>query len=76
MSIRKADESLNLLKKKSCSNFKEEWLAELVETKTPLSSHKQKIRIGDIFNYNEAGFVTYSICLKANAASEFSTGKK
>ena len=92
MSKRKAHESLNLLKKKICSNCKEEWpaeliacrahclqsslLAELDETETPLSSHKQKIRIGDIFNYNEAGFVTCSICLKATAAGEFSTGKK
>ena len=76
MSKRKAEGSQHSVKKKTCSRFKEEWLSELIETDVLSSSIKQKVKIGDIFTCNDAGAVVCTICSRANAAGEFSTGKK
>ena len=52
------------------------WLSELIKAGVLSSSNKQKIRLGDIFTCNDDGAVVFTICSTANAAGEFSKGKK
>ena len=74
---RKLEQSTKpVTKKKSCTQFKDEWLREIVEVVMPNSSEKQKVTLGQIFVHHETGQVVCSICQKANAGGDFSSGKK
>lgn len=76
MAKRKIDESLKTTMKTS-PRFKTEWLNEIVETIVTSSTLTQKIKLGDIFNYEiETGDVLCKICVEAKADSEFKKGKK
>lgn len=71
MSKRKFDESLKSTIKTS-SKFKKEWFNEIVETCVSSSTIKEKIKLGDIFNYQiETNDVLCKICTEAKAESEF-----
>ena len=77
MSKRKIVQSAgSLVKKKSCTQFKDEWLSKIVDLDMPNSSGKQRVTLKEIFTHRETGDVVCNICQKANAGGEFSSGKK
>ena len=76
MPKRNGEECSNSIKKKTCTKFKSEWLNEIVESEVPSSTQKQKVKLGVIFTLGESGDVLCNFCAKANAACDFSTGKK
>ena len=62
--------------RKSCNSFKKEWMLQTVYTELPSSKEKEKIKIGDIYTYDDINGVICTICNNANQEGEFSTGKK
>ena len=62
--------------KKCRSNFKLEWLNELVSTGLPDSSSERSVKLCEIFQYRETDDdVICEFCVKENAGGDFSTEK-
>ncbi|XP_072120725.1 uncharacterized protein [Mobula birostris] len=64
MSKGQACEELNSLKNKVRTKVEVEWHLQLVDTELPPLDQKQKIKIGDIFIYQDADYVC-TICIEA-----------
>ena len=54
---------------KVCLTFKHEWLDEIVQTDTG------RIKLSDIFTYEERSGVNCKFCSEAKAKGEFARGK-
>ena len=66
MAKRKAEQ---VPQKKVCLTFKHEWLDEIVQTDTG------RIKLSDIFTYEERSGVICKFCSEAKAKGEFARGK-
>ena len=66
MAKRKAEP---VTQKKVCLTFKHEWLDEIVQTDTG------RIKLSDIFTYEERSGVNCKFCSEAKAKGEFARGK-
>jgi len=59
--------------KKVCLTFKHEWLDEIVQTDT--KDGPGRIKLSDMFIYEEKGGVICKLCSEAKAKGEFTRGK-
>lgn len=65
--------------KKSCEEFKLEWLSLSIETEMPSSKSSQisTVKLGDIFEYrSNTNDIIGKIYSQANSKGEFTSGKK
>lgn len=70
MAKRKAEQ---VPQKKVCIIFKHEWLDEIVQIDTKVGP--VRIKLSDIFTYEERSGVICKFCLEAKAKGEFAQGK-
>lgn len=62
-------------RKRAAVSFKREWLDEIVETESTQSHGTVRLKLAEIFSFDEDDGVVCMLCRDAKALGDFSTGK-